>query len=484
MSSVRAAPACVPTWRGHIETPKDALIIFEAALQGVLAHCIRRPHDRERNALIVSGNVFVYEEGTSGIKRWTDGIPWSPSRILTNFLIYRQLNSPFPPGEKKRATKRSQRPIRAGEPYAAPISTTNGHDDGYPLQNPSPTTSGLKTEELGDSQAERNLVGSLVDSYEFKDGGLLKKTMTVTVNGVQHHLVSYYSLDDAKYNLKTPREDPHLKDMPLREELTRQPKFKVTNLDDAGDGAYDQTDNPQSAYPYFKGNLPTVGSYSTPAHNPYSQPDQSAALYYSAYTPYTSHLHTPMHTPTSISTVGYSMPTTPTTYTPTTPSSYTPIASSSTAYPQFPHQTEHPLQQQQQQQHQNIPQPQRRSSNQTYVKSEPQSQYHTHVQQQPQYQATSQIPQMSYQEQKPNPQAIMQQSPSETTPRRDGLMNIFPHTHDALGISNSFYPPGVQSGNMSGSLNEAFNILPQPSSSSFYNGRSDTYALYQGSHAT
>ena len=61
------APACVPTWRGHIETTKDALIIFEACFTGQLAHCFRRPHDRERNQLIVSGNVFVYEEATSGI---------------------------------------------------------------------------------------------------------------------------------------------------------------------------------------------------------------------------------------------------------------------------------------------------------------------------------------------------------------------------------------------------------------------------------
>jgi hypothetical protein len=32
------------------------------------------------------------------------------------------------------------------------------------------------------------LVGSLVDSYGFKDSGLVKKTMSVTVLGVTHHL--------------------------------------------------------------------------------------------------------------------------------------------------------------------------------------------------------------------------------------------------------------------------------------------------------
>lgn len=245
------APACVPTWRGHIETTKDALLVFEACFNGTLAHCFRRPHDRERNQLIVSGNVFVYEEATSGIKRWTDGIPWSPSRILTNFLIYRQLNSPFPPGEKKRATKRSQRPLKPGDPYpnSSPISTpTTDESRPFPPESPNPN---VKTEENPDKDANRGLVGSLVDSYEFKENGLLKKTMTVTVQSVQHHLVSYYSLDDAKYNLKTPREDPALRDIQIRESLLNQPKFKFPNLDDAGDGTYEQMEGSQNAYPSY-----------------------------------------------------------------------------------------------------------------------------------------------------------------------------------------------------------------------------------------
>lgn len=250
--SVGKAPACVPTWRGHIETTKDALIIFEACFSGTLAHCFRRPHDRERNQLIVSGNVFVYEEATSGIKRWTDGIPWSPSRILTNFLIYRQLNSPFPPGEKKRATKRSQRALKPGDPYSASATTTPTTDEGRPFPGPeSPNPSQNKQDDGPDKDANRGLVGSLVDSYEFKENGLLKKTMTVTVHNVQHHLVSYYSLEDAKHNLRTPRDDPRLKDLPIRDALLNQPKFKFPNLDDAGDGSYEQMEGSQSAYSQY-----------------------------------------------------------------------------------------------------------------------------------------------------------------------------------------------------------------------------------------
>jgi hypothetical protein len=100
------AAALQPTFQGHVATTNDALILFEACLTGHLTHVPRRPHDRERNQLIRSGCVFIYEENASGIKRWTDGVTWSPSRILGNFLVYRELDKPFPPGEKKRATRK------------------------------------------------------------------------------------------------------------------------------------------------------------------------------------------------------------------------------------------------------------------------------------------------------------------------------------------------------------------------------------------
>ena len=101
MSSREYRSACVPTWNGRVETTRDALLTFEACVQSIFHLCSCRPQDRERDSLIASGNIFVYEEAASGIKRWTDGIPWSPSRILTNFLVYRQLDNPFPPGQKK-----------------------------------------------------------------------------------------------------------------------------------------------------------------------------------------------------------------------------------------------------------------------------------------------------------------------------------------------------------------------------------------------
>ncbi|CAG8174896.1 unnamed protein product [Penicillium olsonii] len=209
-----------PTFTGYVATTQDALLLFEACLTGVLHHVPRRPHDRERSHLVRSGSVFIYEENSSGIKRWTDGVTWSPSRILGNFLVYRELDKPFPPGEKKRAMKKAtRRPMptgRPGEPYAR-------HDS----QSYSPTSPSQAFPDRPQSELERALVGSLVDSYGFKDSGLVKKTMSVTVMGITHHLVSYYSVDDViRGVLSPPSVVENLRYIRPRTELTQKQSFR------------------------------------------------------------------------------------------------------------------------------------------------------------------------------------------------------------------------------------------------------------------
>ncbi|KAF2965774.1 hypothetical protein GQX73_g7802 [Xylaria multiplex] len=214
-----------PTFQGFISSTMDALILFEACLSGPLAHVSRRPHDRERQELIQSGNVFIYEEHSSGIKRWTDGIPWSPSRILGNFLLYRELDKPFQPGEKKRAMKRNK-------DGGVLKSTTNLRTNpvgafGSGVLASSSTISGMENPTLG-NEAERAYIGSLIDSYQFKENGLIKKTISVQHKGVSHHLVSYYNLEDVKSKrLKSVSESPELADIMPRGSLLSSANFRA-----------------------------------------------------------------------------------------------------------------------------------------------------------------------------------------------------------------------------------------------------------------
>ncbi|OAA71907.1 cAMP-independent regulatory protein pac2 [Akanthomyces lecanii RCEF 1005] len=207
----------VPTFEGHISTTLDGLILFEACLTGVLNHVPRRPHDRERQELIKSGNIFIYEEHSSGIKRWTDGVSWSPSRILGNFLIYRELDKPFPPGEKKRALKKSKKSPQ-GIVKSEPLATLN-----------MPYVGAAGLDQSGNSKdQERSLIGSLVDSYSFKDNGLVKKTISVSFNGVTHHMVSYYNVDDVTSGkLETPSSSVHLRGITPRPALLLSQNFRT-----------------------------------------------------------------------------------------------------------------------------------------------------------------------------------------------------------------------------------------------------------------
>src|SRR5436305_876302 len=234
-----------PTYTGHVSTTHDALILFEACLIGHLNHVPRRPHDRERNSLIRSGCVFIYEENASGIKRWTDGVTWSPSRILGNFLVYRELDKPFPPGEKKRAKKKTARqPARPGEPYPRPDSSAESYSP------TAPHPAGFANTQTP-NDAERQLIGSLIDSYGFKPNGLVKKTMSVTVQGVTHHLVSYYNMDDVKNGLlEQPSQAHALSSIRPRPELTSRQSFRapLEDMDETVDGVRDGHQGIYSGY--------------------------------------------------------------------------------------------------------------------------------------------------------------------------------------------------------------------------------------------
>jgi hypothetical protein len=231
---VKEQPAFKPTWQGFLDTTKDAMTVVEAALQGRLGHISRRPHDKERAEMLTSGTVLVYEENASGIKRWTDAVHWSPSRVMNNCLIYRQLTRALKPEEKKSAlnpscgTKRKRKESNGLARNKAGELIENSEDE---YENPS-----FDSSLPGDAEStnkvyanfaqnltpdqQRRFCGSLIDSYEFKESGLMKKTISVKYQGTHHHVISYYSLEDVvSGKLKRPFQDPKLADVQPRPEL-------------------------------------------------------------------------------------------------------------------------------------------------------------------------------------------------------------------------------------------------------------------------
>nr|CDI56277.1 conserved hypothetical protein [Melanopsichium pennsylvanicum 4] len=117
------------TFIGYVHSTRDALLIFEAVRRGQLPKITRRLRDEERK-MIQSGTIFVFDEAESSIKRWTDGMIWSPSRILNNFLVYREV-------EKKDPKPASDQPPFATSEtnFALSGQSLNGSGNGH--QHPS-----------------------------------------------------------------------------------------------------------------------------------------------------------------------------------------------------------------------------------------------------------------------------------------------------------------------------------------------------------
>lgn len=58
-----------PTYFGLVNTPEDAIKIAQATVEGFLQPIYERLNDHEKK-MIQPGNVFVFIEGNSNIKRW------------------------------------------------------------------------------------------------------------------------------------------------------------------------------------------------------------------------------------------------------------------------------------------------------------------------------------------------------------------------------------------------------------------------------
>ncbi|KAG1745023.1 Gti1/Pac2 family-domain-containing protein [Suillus paluster] len=204
-----------PPWSGWIETTGDALLILEAARRGLIPRVTRRLVDSERK-MITSGSVFVFDEDESGIKRWTDGFFWSPSRILGNFLLYRET-------DKRGAGHRGVRSDPAEMNEHSQYNVDGVRLEGQTLSRPKGESSSIGI----DKHRERVLVGSLTNSYKFKSDGLMKKTFSLTIGGVSQHLISYYKVEDVEQGrLRSPSSLPELASLDISPEYLDKTHFR------------------------------------------------------------------------------------------------------------------------------------------------------------------------------------------------------------------------------------------------------------------
>ncbi|WAQ84463.1 hypothetical protein PtA15_5A33 [Puccinia triticina] len=146
-----------PAYSGYIGSTHDALIIFSGCYLGDFPMVSRRLHERERRS-IRSGSVYVFDETKAGIKRWTDGRVWSPSRILNNFLVYREIDQKRPTANTNNPGGSASNPSSstAGPPPTTSAPTTNTapkHEEDSGNHLKSATTSAASHHPAGPSQS-------------------------------------------------------------------------------------------------------------------------------------------------------------------------------------------------------------------------------------------------------------------------------------------------------------------------------------------
>ena len=177
-----AGQSDMETYNGHVRTPADAIILFEACRLGLLPRVQRRLSEKERQS-IKSGSVFVWDEREAGMRRWTDGKSWSASRVSGSFLTYREM-------EGKRGGNNFGPPLAAVSRAGKTADSTRGSDSDLEM--------------AGEDGP---------DGYRYKPDGLMKQSFSITTSSGNHlHLISYYSRSHpAASNLNSPTSDPQLR---------------------------------------------------------------------------------------------------------------------------------------------------------------------------------------------------------------------------------------------------------------------------------
>lgn len=222
------------TYYGHVRTPADAIVLFEACRLGLLPRVQRRLSEKERQS-IRSGSVFVWDEREAGMRRWTDGKSWSASRVSGSFLTYREME-----GKRGGGSVSQSSTSRAGR---SPESR-DSDDDRATDEGP--------------------------DGYRYKPDGLMKQSFSITTSNGQHlHLISYYSRSHpSAANLQQPTSDPALRHVRPQKGLypestvNDQQNLPVVTRGPMAGATYPITPHPMGAYP--RAQPPYPPSYAWP----------------------------------------------------------------------------------------------------------------------------------------------------------------------------------------------------------------------------
>lgn len=263
--------------RCFLRDTQDALLILQSVLNNKLLLTQRRPTDQTRPDLIKSGNVFVVDIAKGPINRWTDGLSWSPSRILGAFLLYREKKqgkrgvkvghvskkskSDISPGSPSRPLQHRKAsvslemmppgmmmPPELGYPGFAMDHThqhSHSHSLHLPNQMPNELQGHLRHQNsdsfpngqmyasprspTNNSQSdEYTLYGSLTSNEQYKVNGLLKKTITIGFRESVYRIVGYYLPKDVEEGrLSTPSQDGFFRGIKVDPELSDSKNIKM-----------------------------------------------------------------------------------------------------------------------------------------------------------------------------------------------------------------------------------------------------------------
>jgi len=173
----------VPSYtEGFILSKEDAVALVGAAAAGYIPLINRRPNGDEIRSVIKSGNIFVIDG--SRVQRWTDGMAWSPSRVVGDFLLYREKVS------------RS----RNSTIYSPNCNSVNPMYRALHSDEPLPSLGDMENERQLSSRdyliSSTSLYGSLVKGEKYLPHGLMKKTIAVEWGDHHYRVISYYLPED------------------------------------------------------------------------------------------------------------------------------------------------------------------------------------------------------------------------------------------------------------------------------------------------